>query len=325
MTASLAAGKPALTECIMVISPMSGGNTVVHFVLMEAPNILVAPTVPQHGTQPAVEAAIANIPFRQSNASSQHAIHHDLPTLSAPLNSTDHSLCNPSNISPETSHPQVDLDAIERKICQSLAEDFLHLPADDVPPQLTLWQIVLCKAASLPSPTPVDLDALEMKIQKSLQDDFCHLEANPPDSAPPTHLTTLLPATTTPLPALTVPMVPLLPSNLVQTPTPPAAPLDVPIWVPTDPPTLNNLPDVSSLVTKNQLESPAILPTLRCKQPPGPLAPSPKCAHVTFYSSSHPGGSSSPSHTMPLPPFHPVLMTTPDKYTQHNFCPHNTN
>ncbi len=64
MTASLAAGKPALTECIMVISPMSGGNTVVHFVLTEAPNIPVAPTAPQHGTQPTVEAAVANILFQ---------------------------------------------------------------------------------------------------------------------------------------------------------------------------------------------------------------------------------------------------------------------
>ena len=60
MAASLTMGEePALTECIMVVSPMSRGNTVVHFVSMVAPNIPVAPIAPQHGTQPAVETTVA--------------------------------------------------------------------------------------------------------------------------------------------------------------------------------------------------------------------------------------------------------------------------
>jgi len=64
MMASSAVGEPASTKCIMVISPMSRGNTVVHFVSMAAPHIPVVLTAPQRGTQPAVEAAIANIPFQ---------------------------------------------------------------------------------------------------------------------------------------------------------------------------------------------------------------------------------------------------------------------
>jgi len=294
-----------------------------HFVSTEAPDILVVPTVPQRGTQPAVEAAVANIPFRRSNASSQHVIHHDLPTPPTPPNSAVHSLCNPTT-SPDTSHPRVDLDAIERKIRRSLAEDFLHLPADDGPPQPTLWQIVLHKAASLPPPTPVDLDALEMKIRKSLKDDFCHLAAKPPDPAPPTDLATLLPAATTPLPALTVPLVPLLLSNPAPAPTPPAAPPDVPVWVPPDPPPPNNLPEVSPVapIANNNLPvSKTILPQPRRKPPPSSSAPPPKRARITSYFSPHPGGSLSPSSSTPLPPFHPVLMYTPDKYTQHNFHP----
>jgi len=64
MAASLTMGEePALTECIMVVSSMSGGNTVVHTVLMAALNIPVVPTAPQHSNQPTVEVAIANIPF----------------------------------------------------------------------------------------------------------------------------------------------------------------------------------------------------------------------------------------------------------------------
>jgi len=247
-----------------------------------------------------------------------------LPTIPLTVdNSAVPSLCNPTT-SPATLHPRVDLDAIECKIRRSLAEDFLHLPADDGPLQLTLWQIVLRKDASMPPPTPVDMDALEVKIWKSLKEDLCHLAAKPPDPAPPTDLATLLPAATTPLPALTAPLVPLLLSNPAQTPTPPAAPPDVPVWVPPDPPPPNNLPDVSPVapIANNNLPvSTTILPKPRRKLPPSSLAPLPKRARITLYFSPHPGGSLSPSSSTPLPPFHPVLMCTPDKYTQHNFRP----
>jgi len=65
-------------------------------------------------------------------------------------------------------------------------------------------------------------------------------------------------------------------------------------------------------------------PSNHCKHqttPPSPLAPPPKCARITSYFRPHPGGSVTPSPSLPLPPFNPVLMCTPDKYTQHNFCP----
>jgi len=62
----------------------------------------------------------------------------------------------------------VDLDAIKCKICCSLAENFLHFPADDSLQQPMLWQTILLQAASLSPPTPANMDALEMKIRKSL-------------------------------------------------------------------------------------------------------------------------------------------------------------
>jgi len=141
---------------------------VVHFALMAAPDIPVALTAPQHGTQPAVEAAIANIPFQQPNKSSQCTIHHDLLTLLVPIDSNDPFLCNPPNISPETTYPRLDLNAIECNIFHSLAEDFLHLPVDDGLQKPMLWQTILLQAASLPCTTPADMDALAMKIWKSL-------------------------------------------------------------------------------------------------------------------------------------------------------------
>ncbi len=81
-----------------------------------------------------------------------------------PIDSADFFLCHPPNIFPDTTYPQVDLDAIKCKICHSLAEDFLHFPADDGPQQPMLWQTILLQAASLSPPTPANMDALEMKI-----------------------------------------------------------------------------------------------------------------------------------------------------------------
>jgi len=324
MTASPAAGEPASTECIMVAPPTSGGNAMVHFVSTETPDIPVAPTVLQRSTQHAVETAVANIPFQRSNVSPQRAINHDLPAPLSPLDSDDHPPCSPSNLSPATPRPRIDLDAIERKIRRSLAEDFLHLPADDDPPQPSLWLVVLRKAALLPPPTPVDLDALAMKIQKSLQDDFCHLAAHPPAPVPSPHLTTMLPATTTSLPALIDPKVPSHPSNLIPTPPPPAAPPDVPIRVPPDPPTPNNLPDASCVapIANNSLSVPqTLLPKLRRKPTPSHSAPPSKRARITSYFSPLPSGPVIPCPSTSLPPFNPVPMCTPDKYTQHNFRP----
>jgi len=324
MTASPAAGEPAPTECIMVAPPTSGGNTVMHFVSTETPDIPVVPTVLQHGTQHAVETAVANIPFQRFNVSPQRATHHGLSAALSPLDSDAHPPCSPSNLSPATPCPRVDLDAIERKIRRSLAEDFLHLPAHDDPPQPSLWLIILRQAASLPPPTPVDLDALAMKIQKSLQDDFCHLTDNPPAPVPSPHLTAMLPATTIPLPALIDPTVPVHPSNLIPTPPPPAAPPDVPIRVPPDPPTPNNLPDASCVapIADNSLTvPPTLLPKLRRKPTPSPSAPPSKRARITSYFSPLPSGPVIPCPSTPLPPFRPVLMCTPDKYTQHNFRP----
>ncbi len=74
----------------------------------------------------------------------------------------------------------------------------------------------------------------------------------------------------------------------------------------------------------HSVPKPLMKPSNHCKHratPPSPLAPPPKRARITSYFSSHPGGSVPPSPSIPLPPFNPVLMHTPDKYTQQNFHP----
>jgi len=197
---------------------------------------------------------------------------------------------------------RTDLDALIAKVRCSLREDFLHLPATDDTPadDVTSFQRLNTTALDLP---PVNMDKLERKIQcRSVElDDSTPAPTSCRDPTPYCHPLDIhhclqpelhpvvCPGTTT-----TAPMVHL-----------PAKP-----------------PDPNA--TQQSVHKDLTKPSNHCKHqttPHGSSAPLPKCAHITSYLRLNPGNSVSTSPSLPLPPFNPVLMCTPDKYTQHNFRP----
>jgi len=183
---------------------------------------------------------------------------------------------------------------------------------DDAPYQRLL------KAASDPNFPPVDMDALERKIRRQLLTQSDEPTLDPPSS--PALSTSGLPLDTPPHSQLeTNPAEHPDHTTITLHPTKPLAKPRVP----PDPhqPTIPNLPAVE-LPTTNNLPVPKTLrPKPRRKTPPSPSARPSKQARITLYFSTHPSGPLSPCPSTPLPPFNPVPMCTPDKYTQHNFCP----
>ena len=321
MTAILADGERPSDQQTVVPPPNNEGNI---RELVSAP----PPIVPQpnpiallHGTDTAVENPVANSPSERFDDNPRRRTHHDLPPplLTLPPD-TLHLPVNPTTINDSPSS-RIDLDALERKI-RSIGEkidrllsvtDGAKVNDDDTPYQRLL------KAASDPTLPPVDMDALERKIRSQL---LSNLDAPTPE--PPTPSSDLSPYGHYPgtSPRLQLDMNPAVhPDHATTTPA-----LTHPIAkprVPPDPhqPAIPNLLDTDPIVNNNLPVPQPLRPTLRRKPPPSLSALPSKRARITSYLCTLPGGPPSPSPSIPLPPFNPVLMCTSDKYTQHNFRP----
>jgi len=177
----------------------------------------------------------------------------------------------------------IDIDALIKKVSRSLREDFLHLPATADPPDDDATRCrSLDPAEATPDPTaPAPTSRHAPTICYQLSDTPHHLQS-----------------------ALH-PVVHTGPTTIAPLTRPPAKPPDPTASQPSVPKHFQQ----PSNHRKHQIT------------PPGPLAPPPKRTRITSYFRPLYGGSVSPSPSIPLPPFNPVLMDTPDKYTQHNFRP----
>jgi len=359
MTAISAEGGTLPDHFTIVDSPIIGGDTLVQVDPAPHPNLAPILTVPQRGTRPAVETAVA-LPELQcfDDDRRDHQLRDDTTSSTIPLLSSQLSL----NASPTRKDPKprrVDLDALERKI-RSIGEklDRMLLTVDDrhaplLPALPHSEPPVPSSNATNPALEPygcTKIDALIKKVSRSLREDFLHLPATadpPNDDAtrfqrptkaaldlPPVEMDalereircrSLEPVEPTPAPtSCHAPTTYCQPSDTPHHPQPALHPVIHPgttitvstVRPPAKPPDLT-VPQQSVCV-------PSKKPSNHRKHrpiPPGPLAPPPKRARITSYFRPHPDSSMSPSPSQPLPPFNPVLLCTPDKYTQHNFRP----
>jgi len=341
MTAISAEGGTLPDPFTIVEAPTLSGDILVQVDQAPHPNLAQIPTVTQRGTQPAVETTVAPTKFQRIDDDRRDHHPHDDPTSSTtPLSSPPLSPNTTSPLRTDSKPCRVDLDALERKI-RSIGEridrmlligDAQHTPPLPVLPH-SEPNAPPSTATNPACATPgcIDIDALIKKVSRSLREDFLHLPAtaDPPDDDA-TRCRSLDPAKATPdptAPAHTSRHAPTICYQLSDTPhhlqsalhpvvhTGPTtiAPLTRPPAKPPDPtasqPSVPKHFQQPSNHRKHQIT------------PPGPLAPPPKRTRITSYFRPLYGSSVSPSPSIPLPPFNPVLMDTPDKYTQHNFRP----
>jgi len=178
MTASPAEGAVSSVRNTLVSPPLIRGDTNGSIDEGFWVNSTRIPTATQPGTHQTVASPVANVSSASIEDDRRCPTNHDTQRPKPP------PIAPAPTLTSSILRSCVDLDALERKIKRSLAEDFPHLPAAN-PSRPTLLETLLQQIDSLPRPLPpVDLDALEAKIKRSLRDDFCHLE-DPPDIPAP--------------------------------------------------------------------------------------------------------------------------------------------